>query len=1076
MPVLLQNKALFFDAPTQPLVAAFVQAIAVLPLHTPCCVALFRRMAIDQPTLVPQVIRATSKVFATHLDRLLLADPPNVPSPHTTTTSTAPATTTVVDPALSFLHCRLILRFWVLLSTSTESVAAESGITTKTGTNHNNNPILPWVTENDKDDEDDDESETDSDTPHGSSVSKLLRHLVKAAVDARGEKERSVGPNPYSRPHLATLLAHLVGSVIPYLVRDPSDPNGGVNEQRKKRNMWVSERLVTYLDVCFGYGLGDYDEGTTYLSPYAPGLGPAALLLLHEPLEGEDSPDEVEEEEEEEDGVTAGQVCDHWQDQWRCMRRLVGSDAAYKDDITPLVRWPTQCALLYDRPWDALVQGAAAKATAAPEPTSAPTSGEACGTDEAMPDAGDDGTTEAAAETSPSTSGPPLSYSGESVLLDVVSQCRSLACLIGGESHTLAPARPAAGLIMGRLPIFGPPPELREPDDDEEEAEDEGQQAMDEVEGGSGSKAKPNPRWEAYQNLGMVDRHLLGEAIRDIVISHESVVTESGVERGTTKAVAEQVWAVGSMLIDGSGATTDPGQGIEYCIIETLLSLILQADNPGSSPFRVTYLSRVVLEFTRLAPTIASPALAVAVQTLFNDYLPTLVPAARHNAAKWLAYHLVNTDFQWPEAYWRHWEPFALQGWGNSRGTFLRATLALMAENLSHPERLVHECLPKGSSLTTAVVATSPDSGPFQSDAAEALRSLESDVQRRVWGNAENPGEKVGENAGMLLSYLCGDEVAESVHTALEAEAGTKAQSWWRTCVTSRALFAPARQEGDKLRQAIEEARSALAAGDERAKLGDDADDSAPDTLSSLLDSLGEYHALLVGVLTKDAQNSPMEAENLEMGEIVLVEQLDSSCSHSRALFEGCLQALLRLGVVRPASVLRWSLGDRGNDDTVPTLAPRWWEIASMAIRFGMKPATEEESSRMEGEEDSDSVFAARIKALLDPIEPLVAYAVRRACQLLIRADSGSNKLSPIQVDLIEGSKALALLCRIELYDAMETPVGIPSDKIEDALAESWMAGKSLASLCSGDTVGSGAYSIDLMMRMLQRLDTDYTE
>merc|ERR1711957_701112 len=96
---------------------------------------------------------------------------------------------------------------------------------------------------------------------------------------------------------------------------------------------------------------------------------------------------------------------------------------------------------------------------------------------------------------------------------------------------------------------------------------------------------------------------------------------------------------------------------------------------------RHTYLSRVLLELTRLRPLLISPALAVAMTNVFGDYMPALVPIARDNISRWFAFHLTNTDYQWPSAYWQMLEPYATSTKPSSRGEFARRAIQVMVEN-----------------------------------------------------------------------------------------------------------------------------------------------------------------------------------------------------------------------------------------------------------------------------------------------------------------------------------------------------------------------------------------------------------
>ncbi|KAG7337317.1 MIF4G like protein [Nitzschia inconspicua] len=343
-----------------------------------------------------------------------------------------------------------------------------------------------------------------------------------------------------------------------------------------------------------------------------------------------------------------------------------------------------------------------------------------------------------------------VTYTGESIYLSV-GNFRSLKLLLGGEGDFQLVPFDLDGVVFGRLPIFGPPPS---PDEEEEEETED--------------SLPPNENLQAFKTgFGLVDRFFVSETLRDCLISHESSVNPTGLQHGSPKSVAEEVMSLHHLFVGENSA-----KGLEYAMVETIFGLVAQSREQCA--LKHTTVSRILLELTRLQPQVFSPSLAVAMTNLFEDYLPALVPQARDNFSQWFSFHLINTDYQWPSAYWNLWEPYALSPNKSSRGDFVQRALQLMVENVSDPSVLVRECLSGSSSLTKEFF---PRTTATHVDHAEgsALASLETEIERRVWDEHEDPG--------LLSEFLLGEEVAN----ALQDGGGI----WLRSQILTRVLVSP---------------------------------------------------------------------------------------------------------------------------------------------------------------------------------------------------------------------------------------------------------------------------------------------
>lgn len=1043
-----QSMARAADERAGPLASGLVHAAAVWPLQTPCYTTLLvaleeqvSRSAAATTLSLAGLARRTLDYavlfLARDLDGLLLVSSSPPPTPNHDNHPLSYRCVTIAERAQAAVRLRLLLRWFIQLAKVKVVQTTSSNDDGTSGIEEEAVRLVPAAIHQEP-----------------LSLAGLLLALVQAAVHARERHDNSA---------VAFTLALLVLHCIPHLLlvneHEHDDDDNNNNDPFLLPREWIQEHLIDPLqqslfhDSSSGSGGG---RSADYLSDFAPGVGRSAILLKHEQVEEGNEEEDIEEDDDDDDNEVnddddnpPGQVCDTLQDALRAAQHLLKS----KQQQQQHKKWGAspsflpRFALFTDAPWKAMPV----------DPKQNHQEGE--GTAESM--AADQNMEGAAASSErPNTKSSTLRFTGESMKLNIFPACQSISLLLGSDADTTTTTARLIqepygcsrlqGLVFGRLPIFGQPPDAATEGDDEGEEEQE----MD----GTSEETKSNDRLRAYQkNFGMVDRFFLGEVVRDMILSLESKITDTGVEYGSTKAVAEQIWSVRYMLLPTAdesakkdGPVHDPGKGVEYAVLETILSLIVQSS--AVSPFRQIYLSRVLLELTRLEPAIVSPAIALGVANLFQDYLPALVPTARYNLSRWFAFHMINTDYQWPAGYWQHWEPFAKYGWTNSRGSFVKGSLALMVENLSNPQLLVTDCLPKRSTLTDHLLPDVP-SNPYASDDG-ACASLERNIKMRIWEN--------NEDSSMLLAYLTGDEVQESVLGDKGADNNATGDAWWRTRALVRSILFPATEEHGALKVLMDRVK----AGDNDSAMGD-SDEMLEDTMSKILDSIQQYKDALIGVLHKDAEGNK---NNEELGALYLLDLVDTMTAYSRSLFEACVSNLLRNEIVGPLAVIRWSMGDRAHSDGRSPIAIRWWEVAGIALSIVAEAIKMPEENEMneDGAGTPDSSHALRYgNGLLAAFEPLLSYVVRRTITAIHQNDPGAKKLLPQQAELIEGIKCLHQSATRLYLEATETTSPQYSNELRELISQSAIGGPSLAQL-SADAPASAAF--ELLRKVLNRL------
>jgi len=676
-----------------------------------------------------------------------------------------------------------------------------------------------------------------------------------------------------------------------------------------------------------------------YKSTFTPGTGCTSILLKGEQDDGDDMDDNEEEDDEEDDDDdddddSSGQICDSLQDLFRVSKNL---------------RSGSRFALPSDSPWKGLVR-------------------------RTIPNEG--------GETEMQTH--PITFTDESLYLSV-TESKSLRYLLSGDGEFTMHPISLDGVVFGRLPIFGSPPD---PDDDDEEDMNDG--------------TSKNEELEAFKNnFGLSDRFYVGDILRDCLISHDTFVNNTGLQLGGPKNVAEELLSVNHLL-----AGENSSQGMSYAIVETLFGLIVQSRD--RCVLRHAFLSRVLLELTRLRPLLISPALLVAMTNAFEDYMPALVPVARDNISRWFAFHLTNTDYQWPSAYWQLWEPYGTSKKSSSRGYFVRRAIQVMVENVTDPSIVVNGCLTSAKSLSEECFPRSK--APVTRSAGNLGEELESELDKRVWDQNEN----VDTLQDFLLQYGTTDS-SPSLNVR-----------WMKTIALVRVLVAPIKN----IKKGFEDITSKI---DEDGidQMVDDTHESK-DYYSIVSDAIDKYGKTLATILEKESE---LYGDVTEGGAIALCH-VEEIANFNASLLQGIVASFLKNSIFEGIAIVRWTLGDLGEANT-SDVVPRWWEFALNALQSSTYAIEGNGGMIVDGNAAESSAISDRRKIL--------TYIVTRVCSLL--TSNNQKRLDPLQVDLLEGTKCVAL--RAKSLDGSNTNI-LP-----------------LIDLCSGC---GGSMAVELLKSSLMQL------
>ena len=778
------------------------------------------------------------------------------------------------------------------------------------------------------------------------------------------------------------LIASLVLSTIPYML--------GTDHHR------LTEIVNAIDSNIVGLNSG-------YESEYTPGTGIMSILLkgelddapLPKALGDDDDDDEDEEDKDDEDENDQGAPCaDTLQDLLRTVRKLINSSSS---SSSVAAAFATRFALLDDAPWKALTM-------------------EVGGGDIELKRI-------------------LMTYTGEPLTLDLIGgdterRCQSIPYLlsIDRESDTSIEIRCGSldGIVFGRLAIFDLPPNLDNVNGDDDDAEDSNEDA--------------NPNHDAYlKTYSLVDRFFLSDTVRDVLLCHRPMVSEAGADRNTAKDVAEQVWAVSHLFKHPSpimGSSVDnmegeqvlvPSRGIEYGIIETLLSLVVQATptncyTPCASPLHShIYLSRIILELTKLQPSLVPQAIVLAVSGLFNDFVPSMTPSARENLGNWFGFHLVNTSYQWPKAYWDLWAPYAAcattalgDSYGrNSRGEFIKVSLHFMASMSSEGAlSVVKECLPQGNDLVRSVLLNEIEE--------EDVSSMEMDLINRIWNTGDDPET--------IRQYIISDEVSESNHsstTVLESLDNSMYHKsvWWRARLVIRAVLQPAQRNKLRMERLIHDAWKGNGSPYINGMIHEVINETE-DLLADLSNAIPRFKPVILAALARDADTYDSvssgqldDDELLLAGEVSILDELGSIIPHwDLAMMNALIECLMKCKIISGLAVAKWSLlGD---------IYTHWWKFVSLAFYNSICDFSSSfDSTRMDlgggigmivddGHQDEDPVEAAilRLDEALRLVVPMLKFVTERACDLL--ATCTSDKKVPLGcADVTDGMKRL--LCSI---------------------------------------------------------------
>jgi len=597
-----------------------------------------------------------------------------------------------------------------------------------------------------------------------------------------------------------------------------------------------------------------------------------------------------------------------------------------------------------------------------------------------------------------------------------------------------APHHPLSSIILGRLPIYQAPSAENDDDDDEEEEE----------------KVENKPQGPYVANFTLSARTLLNDSIRDILLCHHPTISSSGLEQGSCKSVAEHIWSLNILFAPHSV------HGMEFGIVECFLGLLAQSHQlattttkNGTNLTRI-YISRVLLELTNLYPTKIPQALAITVATLVEDILPSLVPQSVHVLADWFAFHLVNTDFQWPKEYWTYWsQEDNLKG---CKRVFFSRVLGVIA-SLAGEEAIRTQCLPSDSSILNLLSSTKGNTVyPIQSSIPNTSDDLEKELRDRMWIEME-------------LSETLDDWITEYDDSYEDAK--LRDGDFWRAKLVTRALLSPPGLRSENHTDAANSNDEDMEGQEEGRKEKDD-------PLQDLFAGLRRYAPLVASSITKGFTSLGNEEDEYQKdaAEAAVMKQmqeiLESNTSLTFFVMKAIYEAVLQHKIISPLGFLKFAMSNT-SFSSINTVY--WYHKASLCTKYAVSSIitsiTDGVGMIMDSDDKSMRVINV-VKQVTESLAPLMEYASKRVCSLLIStlnemSNSGKKfKVTRDIVVLVEGLKKVlwegqAHCCKLikQYFDDGPGKILLGEIKVNNdikiavtELLENLIGGKTLISSC----------------------------
>lgn len=539
----------------------------------------------------------------------------------------------------------------------------------------------------------------------------------------------------------------------------------------------------------------------------------------------------------------------------------------------------------------------------------------------------------------------PFSFNAIPLVLDTSSTN------IDAGKETRPCPNPFNGIIYGRFPIFSPTVD----DDEDEEEEIKVEKQKDE-----------NPYVEHYTTL---DKYFLHSSVRDICICYKPQITNSGSTTGDISDVMEQIQSLKECF------TLTRQHGIDYGIIECLFGLLLQSSS-SESELNFIYVSRILLQYVKSSPMTIPQIVVSAISTILEDLLPSMTPCASHTLSSWLGFHLVNTDFQWPDVLWGYWmQQYVVNDTTTIHNIFVRNVIHVMIRYSDYE-------------IVKGQFKDIPDDFTPKDNNATANISMDDDEEKEKDTEKElhNKMITLKEDSANIATWLCSLD-APPLSSCID-----DLKNWRSKLVLSTILQ----------------------------KVSNDNNVGVAVSLLDVQTALERYVPLLNIMMEKDIEellSAVQEDEDQEKIQIspqisilkLLFESFGSSSSPDyNSSIQSLLSTLQTNKLITSYGLASFVLYDNNNNDNTTSINC-WW----MIIHNFLQVQLEHEEQSQDGEEDEDGMTIAIDKqnVLLESIRNILKVLVHSSINVLYSSKNDYKLISKI-----EGLKYIMRQFQFDIY------------------------------------------------------------
>jgi hypothetical protein len=194
----------------------------------------------------------------------------------------------------------------------------------------------------------------------------------------------------------------------------------------------------------------------------------------------------------------------------------------------------------------------------------------------------------------------------------------------------------------------------------------------------------------------------------------------------------------------------------------------------------------------------------------------------------------------------------------------------------------------------------------------------------------------------------------------------------------------------------------------------DDTVQQSKDLFSLILEAIIRYAITLQSLLQKESETYG----DITQGGALCLRHVEAVAFFNSSILQGLVAGMVQQSAMNGVAVARWALGDLV-DPGASYVVPLWWKFVLNGVA-ALPHARGNDGMVVDGDTADNLAWAARTNVL--------NYVMTRVGTLLAVNTNNEKKLSPMQVDLLEGTKII-----VSNVFSMKTPP--PPEGLASSLA-----------------------------------------